>query len=332
MFNEEDGARAFYDRVTSAMQTIVPRVDYTVLFVNDGSSDRTGEILSEIAASDERVGVLTFSRNFGHQIAITAGIDHAQGDAVVVIDSDLQDPPEVIADMVNKWREGFEVVYGHRLARAGESRFKKLTAAMFYRTINRLSDIELPVDAGDFRLMDRKVVDALKQIREEHRYMRGLVTWVGYRQCPVSYERDPRYAGETKYPLRKMLRFAADGVASFSDKPLRIAMQLGIFVMAASFLGTVGILIGKAIDPSDTIPGYTSMMLAILFLGGVQLMTIGILGQYLGRTYAEAKRRPLYLVAEKIGAGAEAGDAATNIVTDDVQLAKPQQHHYASQA
>lgn len=299
VFNEEGGIHEFHDRLTSAMKSIVPAVDYEIVYVDDGSLDATPDILSALAASDSHVGVVRFSRNFGHQLAITAGIDHAEGDAVVVIDSDLQDPPEVIAEMVAKWREGWEVVYGKRSIRQGESAFKRVTANMFYRLINRLSDVDLPLDAGDFRLLDRKVVDVLKEIREENRYMRGLVSWVGFSQYALPYERDPRFAGETKYPIRKMVRFASDGIASFSEKPLRIAVSVGGLVTVAAFLMAVYLIVGKIADPSSQLPGYASMMAVILFLGGVQLLTIGILGQYMGRTYRETKRRPLYVVAER---------------------------------
>lgn len=298
VFNEEGGIQAFHDRVTSAMRSIIPAVDYEIIYVDDGSTDASIEILNALATNDSHVGIVRFSRNFGHQLAITAGIDHAEGDAVVVIDSDLQDPPEVIAEMVTRWREGWEVVYGKRSVRSGESAFKRATANLFYRLINRLSDVDLPLDAGDFRLMDRKVVEVLKQIREENRYMRGLVSWVGFSQFALPYERDPRFAGETKYPLRKMLHFASDGISSFSEKPLRIAQQLGALVTIAAFLMAVYLVVGKITDPGSQLPGYASMMAVILFLGGVQLLTIGILGQYMGRTYRESKRRPLYVVSE----------------------------------
>lgn len=314
VFNEEETVDEFYRRATAALQSISPPVDYELLFVDDGSTDDTATVLGKLAESDPRVAVINFSRNFGHQLAITAGIDHAKGDAVVVIDSDLQDPPEVVAEMVDRWREGWDVVYGQRMARPGESRFKLVTARGFYRTINWLSEVPLPLDAGDFRLMDRRVVEVLKDIREENRYVRGLVSWVGFRQCALPYARDPRYAGETKFSLRKMVRFAADGIASFSEKPLRLAVQLGSLVTVVAFCTALYLVIGKITDPSSQLPGYASMMTVILFLGGVQLLTIGILGQYLGRTYRETKRRPLYVIAERHNvagrapAHSEAGD------------------------
>lgn len=304
VYNEEAGVTEFYDRTTAAMQAILPVVNYEIVFVNDGSHDASPDILNKLAKDDDRVAVLHFSRNFGHQLAITAGVDHARGDAVVIIDSDLQDPPEVIAGMVEKWRGGFEVVYGQRTARPGESKFKLATARSFYRLINRLSDVDLPLDAGDFRLLDRKVVEALKSIREENRYMRGLVSWVGFRQTGLSYERDERFAGETHYPLRKMMHLAADGITSFSEKPLKIAMSVGSLVTVAAFSVALFIIVGKIVDPDSQLPGYASLMAVSLFLGGIQLLTIGILGQYIGRTYREAKGRPLYIVADRVNSEA----------------------------
>lgn len=300
VFNEEGGITEFYDRASAAMQAINPSVNYELVFVDDGSSDGSSDILKKIAEDDYRVSLVQFSRNFGHQLAITAGIDYARGDAVVIIDSDLQDPPEVIAGMVERWREGWDVVYGQRTDRPGESRFKLATARLFYRTINWLSDVHLPLDAGDFRLLDRKVVEALKHIREENRYMRGLVSWVGFKQCALPYEREARFAGETHYPLRRMLRFATDGITSFSEKPLRLAISLGTVVTIAAFLMALYIVIGKLVDPGSQLPGYASLMAVVLLLGGIQLLSVGILGQYVGRTYREAKGRPLYVVADRV--------------------------------
>lgn len=302
VFNEEAGITEFYDRTTAAMQAIEPDINYELVFVNDGSSDNSPLILDKLAKDDERVTVIHFSRNFGHQIAITAGIDHARGDAVVIIDADLQDPPEVIGQMIEKWRGGFEVVYGQRTERPGESRFKLATARVFYRFINALSDVDLPLDAGDFRLLDRKVVEALKSIREENRYMRGLVSWVGFKQCALPYSRDERFAGETHYPFRKMLHFATDGITSFSEKPLKIATSAGLLITLAAFVVGIFIVVGKMLDPGSQLPGYASLMAAVLFLGGIQLLSMGILGQYVGRTYREAKGRPLYVVADVVSA------------------------------
>lgn len=300
VFNEEDGIERFHERATAAMEAIEPPVRHELVYVNDGSKDRSLAILRKLAQDDPRCRVVDLSRNFGHQIAITSGIDLAEGDAVVVIDADLQDPPEVIAEMVSRWREGFKVVYGVRVQRHGESSFKLLTAKWFYRLLNRLSDTPLPVDSGDFRLMDRKVVDVLKEIREENRYIRGLVSWIGFAQCAVEYKRDPRFAGESKFTFRRMLKFAADGVTSFSEKPLRLSIQLGVFTTLITLVLGSAIVIGKLLNPDSGIPGYASLMTVVLFFGGVQLLSIGLLGEYVGRIYRESKRRPLYIVAEKL--------------------------------
>lgn len=299
VMNESAGIRLFYERTTAAMEAIEPPVDHELVLVDDGSTDDSVAVMEELCAADPRVRLIVLSRNFGHQIAITAGIDNADGDAVVVIDSDLQDPPEVIAEMVRRWREGNKVVYGVRAERAGESRFKLLTAKLFYRLVNRLSDVDLPLDSGDFRLMDRQVVQALREIREENRYIRGLVSWVGFRQCAVEYQRDARFAGATKFTVRRMLKFALDGITSFSEKPLRLAIQLGAVTTFAALLLAVWIAVAKILRPENALPGFASLMIVTLFFGGVQLLSIGLLGEYVGRIYREAKRRPLYLVAER---------------------------------
>lgn len=299
VMNESAGIRLFYERLTAAMESIQPPLDHEIVLVDDGSTDDSVQVIEQLCADDPRVRLLVLSRNFGHQIAITAGIDNADGDAVVVIDTDLQDPPEVIAEMVGRWREGFKVVYGVRRQRAGESRFKLLTAKVFYRLVNRLADVDLPLDSGDFRLMDRQVVHALREIREENRYIRGLVSWVGFRQCAVEYQRDARYAGTTKFTVRRMLRFALDGITSFSEKPLRLAIQLGALTTAAALALAVWIGVAKILRPENALPGFASLMIVTLFFGGVQLLSIGLLGEYVGRIYREAKRRPLYLVAER---------------------------------
>ncbi len=301
VYNEADGLLEFYQRTTAAMTAIEPPVEHELIFVNDGSSDSSADVLRKLSEDDPRVRVVDLSRNFGHQVAITAGLDWADGDAVVVIDSDLQDPPEVIADMVARWRDGYRVVYGVRQSRSGESGFKLFSAKLFYRLLNRLSDTPLPVDAGDFRLLDRGVVAVLRTLREENRYMRGLVSWVGFRQGAVYYERHGRHAGTTKYPLSKMVRLAVDAVTSFSEKPLRLAWQLGAFMTGATFLLAATIVLAKLIEPGRSIPGYASLMVIVLFLGGVQLFTVGLLGEYVGRIYRESKRRPLYVVAERFG-------------------------------
>jgi glycosyltransferase involved in cell wall biosynthesis len=298
VYDEAEVLGAFTERLTKVLADLDD--DSEIVFVDDGSTDGSLDVLRALVAADRRIRVLSFSRNFGHQVAISAGIDAARGDAVVVIDADLQDPPEVIAEMYARWSEGNKVVYGVRTRRDGERPTKKLTARWFYRLLGRLSDTPMTADSGDFRLLDRQVVEALKGMREENRYLRGMVSWVGFTQCGVEYEREPRAAGETKYTWRRMLRFAADGITSFSDRPLRVAVQLGTLVTLTSFLYGGWLVIGKLINPDRSLPGYTSLLVAVLFLGGIQLLTIGILGSYIGRIYTETKRRPLYIVAETI--------------------------------
>lgn len=282
--------------------------DVEFIFVDDGSKDRTLEILTEAAAANPAFRVITFARNFGHQIAVTAGIDAAAGAAVALIDADLQDPPEVLAEMIGHWETGIEVVYAVRASREGESAFKISTARWFYRLLNKLSETPIPLDTGDFRLMDRKVVDVLRQMPERHRFVRGLVAWVGYRQMALPYHRKKRAAGTSKYPLRKMLRFATDGILSFSSKPLQLATSMGIL---AAMLALVGILYAVALRllTSFWVEGWTALMIAVLFLGGVQLISLGIIGEYVGRIYEEAKGRPLYIIRDRIGFAAKTDDA-----------------------
>jgi dolichol-phosphate mannosyltransferase len=268
--------------------------------VDDGSDDGTLAHLRNIQAGDSSVRVLRLSRNFGHQLAVSAGLEHATGDAVVIIDADLQDPPEVIADMLARWREGYEVVYGRRMHRAGESRFKIASAKVFYRVLDRLSEIHMPLDAGDFRLIDRKVVEALRHMPEQARYLRGMVTWTGYRQTAVLYDRAPRMAGTTKYPFWKMLRFAIGAVSSFSTKPLRLAMWMGFVASAIALLG-VGYAFVVRLFTQSWVPGWAAIFIAVLFVGGVQLISLGIIGEYVGRIYNEVKGRPHFLVAERLG-------------------------------
>jgi dolichol-phosphate mannosyltransferase len=274
-------------------------LDAEVLFVNDGSRDRSMELLRGIAQAEPRYRILSFARNFGHQTAITAGVDYARGEAVVVMDADLQDPPEVVLEMVAKWREGFDVVYGRRRGRAGETWFKLLTARWFYRVFAAMIPIEVPLDTGDFRLMSRKVVVALRELREVHRFVRGMVAWVGFKQTEVVYDRPGRFAGETKYPLRKMVRFALDGITSFSVLPLRFATYLGMLTS----LGSVGViayaLLAKYLY-HQAVPGWTALMIIVTIFASVQLLMIGILGEYVGRVYEEVKRRPLYVVGDAV--------------------------------
>jgi dolichol-phosphate mannosyltransferase len=275
--------------------------DHEIVFVNDGSPDDAFSVLRTLAEKDPHTKVVSLSRNFGHQVAITAGLDTATGDVVVVIDDDLQDPPEVIARMVEKWREGYKVVYGVRSERKGENAFKMWTASAFYRMLRRLSDTPLPIDSGDFRLMDRAVVSALRSMREESRYLRGMVSWVGFSQYALEYSRDPRFEGSGNYTLGKMLKLALDGIFSFSSRPLAVSTQFGVIVTVLSFLMSIALIVQHFFFPqSVAVPGWTSVILAVLFMGGVQLMSVGVLGAYIGRVFYETKRRPLYFVAEAL--------------------------------
>ncbi len=275
-----------------------------VLFVNDGSRDRSMELLRAIAAKEPRYRVLSFARNFGHQTAITAGIDYARGQAVVVMDADLQDPPEVVLEMVEKWRAGFDVVYGRRRKREGETFFKLVTARIFYRVFAAMIPIQVPLDTGDFRLMSRRVVVALRALRETHRFVRGMVAWVGFRQTEVLYDRPGRFAGETKYPLRKMVRFAIDGITSFSVLPLRFATYLGMLMSIASLGVILWALLAKFFF-HHVVEGWTGIIIAVALFASVQLLMIGILGEYIGRIYEEVKRRPLYVVGDRVNLAAE---------------------------
>jgi dolichol-phosphate mannosyltransferase len=274
--------------------------DYELIFVNDGSVDQTQLILNQLLKQDPHVRGLLLSRNFGHQIAVTAGLEQATGDAVVVIDADLQDPPEVIPEMVKRWREGNDVVYGIRRARDGESKFKLWTAKVFYRLINRLSDTKMPLDAGDFRLLDRKVVEVIKAMPERARFLRGMVSWAGFRQVSISYDRAARHAGDSKYPFRKMVHFAMDGIISFSLVPLKLAIWTGFLAIWIAVAGIIVAIVDRLLD-NNLIRGWASLFVAVLFMAGVQLVSLGIIGEYLGRIYTEVKRRPLYVVQERLG-------------------------------
>lgn len=297
VYDEEILLPEFYRRVVAAIEPL--GVSFEIVLVNDGSHDRSGEIMDELHAHDKRVKVIHFSRNFGHQIAITAGTDHATGQAVAVIDSDLQDPPEVIVDMYHKWREGYQVIYGVRSEREGETAFKRATASAFYRLIRRITNINIPLDTGDFRLMDERVVTAMKSMREHHRFMRGLSVWVGFKQAGVSYRRDARKAGVTKYPFKKMLRFALDAITSFSYLPLQLATYSGFVIAGCSVVAILVAIILRI--TGNGIAGQATTLVSVLFLGGIQLIFLGIIGEYLGRIYDEVKRRPLYIVATRHG-------------------------------
>lgn len=302
VFNEEALVEEFCRRTIAALEPLGEA--FELVLVNDGSRDGSAEIMRTVHERDPRVKVLNFSRNFGHQLAITAGTDYAAGQAVIVIDSDLQDPPEVIPDLIAKWREGYQVVYAVREEREGETWFKTFTASVFYRLIIRITNVNIPADAGDFRLMDRKVVNALNRIREHHRFMRGLSVWVGFKSTGVPYRRHARKAGSTKYPLRKMLKFALDGITSFSYLPLQLATYLGFFAASMSliFILVVVVLRLGAPNPQDAaFYGQAATLASVLFIGAVQMLSLGIIGEYVGRIYDEVKGRPLYIVAEALG-------------------------------
>ena len=297
--NEEENLPLMYERLSAAMAGQPEQLQ--LILVDDGSTDGSARWVAELARRDSRVTLLRLSRNFGHQIAITAGMGHADTDAVIIMDADLQDPPEVVPELLAKWREGFEVVYAVRKSRAGESWAKKFLAASFYRVFHRMANIEVPMDAGDFRLIDRKVVNAMREVRELHRFMRGLTCWVGFRQGAVFYERAARHAGHTKYPVWKSARLAWDALTSFSGTPLRWMTFLGLLVSMAGGLLALRIIIGKLMGHSETVPGWTSLVTLMLLLSGIQLVSLGLVGQYVSRVYEEAKRRPLYYITERIG-------------------------------
>ncbi len=295
IFNEKENLPELYRRVKEVMDST--NEPWELILVDDGSTDGSTEIIRELGQQDKSIRPIIFARNFGHQIAITAGWDYARGDAVVIIDADLQDPPELILEMAKKWKEGNEVVFAVRTEREGESWFKLWTASLFYRMIYRITDVKIPLDAGDFRLMDRKVVNVLKQMRERHRFPRGMSAWVGFKQVGVEYKRAARIAGETKYPFRKMFRLAINAVTSFSYFPLQVATFFG-FISAGIAILAIPVVAYMRITGSQAFFGQASTLIAVLFLGGVQLISLGILGEYIGRLYDEAKGRPLYIVRE----------------------------------
>lgn len=299
-FNEEEVIAEAHRRL-AALADSQPAYRFEFLYVDDGSHDHTLRLLREIIATDPRARGIVLSRNFGHQLAVTAGLDEARGAAVVLLDADLQDPPEVIAEMLSKWREGWQVIYGVRTERDGESRFKLWSAHLFYRALNYLSDTPIPIDTGDFRLMDHTVVDVLRDMPERDRFVRGMVSWVGFKQMALPYRRAARLAGTSKYPLRKMIRFASNGIISFSVRPLKLAMNMGLLCAALACAGIVWAFVTR-LATHNWVQGWTATIIAVLFLGGIQLVCTGILGEYVGRIYMQSKRRPLYVIRERVEA------------------------------
>ena len=299
MYYEEEVAQKCYERMSEVLKSIID-YDYEIICVNDGSKDKTLQILEKIAESDKNVKVLSFARNFGHQCAVTAGLKEVTGDVVVIIDADLQDPPELIPQMLKLWEEGNEVVYGKRKTRDGESKFKLLTAKMFYKTLNALSDVDIPKDTGDFRLVDRKIVDQMNNLPEHNKFLRGLWSWLGYKQCAFEYERKERFAGQTKYPLKKMLKLASDGIIGFSTKPLKLVGGLGIISILISLVILIYLILSYIFSWGNLTAGWTSIMVAITLFSGVQLLSLWIIAEYIGRIYDETKQRPQYIIDKKI--------------------------------
>ncbi|WP_329315972.1 glycosyltransferase family 2 protein [Streptomyces sp. NBC_01262] len=298
VYNEQDGIQRFHDELVAALAER-PDITYELVYVNDGSADGSLSILRDLAKNDPQVQVIDFARNFGHQIAITAGIDQATGDAVIIMDTDLQDPPKVSLELIEAWREGAEIVHARRRTRK-DTFFKRITAHAFYRMLRSAAEVDIPLDTGDFRLLDRKVADELRKFRERGRFVRGIVASLGFRQTEVLFDRDERFAGETKYPLRKMARLAIDGVTGFSTMPLRLITRLGVVVLLLSLLGIAYAVGMRIFRPDITVSGWTMTMVVTLFLGGTQMLSLGVLGSYIGRTYTEAQARPLYIVRQVI--------------------------------
>lgn len=301
VYNEEPVLHKLHERIAAVMDGTGEV--WELILVNDGSKDRSAEIIGELHNKDNRVKGISFSRNFGFQIAVTAGLDHAQGDAIVLTDADLQDPPEVIPRMMEKWREGYDVVYGVRGSREGETWFKKVTAKMFYRTIDSITGIDIPLDTGDFRLMDRRVVNTITSMRERNRFLRGMIPWVGFKQTGVTYERAERFAGESKFSsVKQMIPFAIDAITSFSYFPMQIATYIGFFIAALSLLAIFLVIGLRLFLDNSMFEGQATTLVMVLFMGGVQLISLGIIGEYLGRIYDEVKGRPLYLIDKSWGA------------------------------
>ncbi|MGY6274870.1 glycosyltransferase family 2 protein [Methylomonas sp. MgM2] len=292
-YNEEEVLGEFYSRSTAVLENI--NMPYELVFVNDGSNDKTLSILEDMSERDKRIVIVDLSRNFGKEIALSAGLDIAEGDAIIIIDADLQDPPELIPELITQWRSGYDNVYARRISRDGESFLKKTTSYLFYRLIKRISNINIPEDTGDFRLLSRRAVDALKKLPERHRFMKGLYAWIGYPAIAVDYRRDPRHAGTTKWNYWRLWNFAIEGITSFTEIPLKLATYLGVLIASISFVYGAYIIYDTIFFGND-VPGYPSLLVTILFLGGIQLIFIGIIGEYLGRAFSEIKQRPLYLI------------------------------------
>ena len=300
MYCEEEVADICYKRVVNNLKKLSDKYSYEIIFINDGSKDSTLEILKKIASNDDNVKIISFSRNFGHQAAVTAGIRNVTGDVVIIMDADLQDPPELFNGMIEKWEEGYEVVYGKRRTREGESIFKLLTAKMFYNTLNKLSEIEIPKDTGDFRLVDRKVIDVIATLPEHNKFLRGLFSWVGFNQYPYEYERVNRLAGKTKYPFKKMFKLATDGILSFSVKPLKIVGAIGIFSVIVSIIILIYSIVSYMFKLNSLTPGWTSIMCTMTFIGGIILISLWMIGEYIARIYEESLGRPEYIIDELI--------------------------------
>ena len=300
MYYEEEVVDICYKRVVNNLKKLSDKYNYEIIFINDGSKDSTLEILKKIASNDDNVKIISFSRNFGHQAAVTAGIRNVTGDAVIIMDADLQDPPELFDGMIEKWEEGYEVVYGKRKTREGESIFKLLTARMFYNTLNKLSEIEIPKDTGDFRLVDRKVIDVIATLPEHNKFLRGLFSWVGFNQYPYEYNRVNRVAGKTKYPFKKMFKLATDGILSFSAKPLKIVGAIGIFSVIVSIIILIYSIVSYMFKLNSLTPGWTSIMCTMTFIGGIILISLWMIGEYIARIYEESLGRPEYIIDELI--------------------------------
>jgi polyisoprenyl-phosphate glycosyltransferase len=305
VYNEEEIIPELFSRIKFIMDGLEDEAE--LILVNDGSKDSSISKISELKRQDERVSYLSLARNFGHQVAVTAGLNYARGKAVIILDADLQDPPEVIPEMIKKWKEGYQVVYAQRTARHQEGKVKRFTAYLFYRLLKRLADVDIPTDAGDFCLIDRKVIDVLNSMPENNRYLRGLRAWVGFNQTAIRYERDPRYAGQVKYTFRKSLSLAMNGIFSFSKIPLRFSTYLGFISAVAAILMALSVLYWRIFQPASPVTGYATIMIVVFFIGAVQLISVGILGEYIGRIYEEVKRRPLYTLDEVAGFGLEKG-------------------------